>query len=300
MSKEATTDQVVGVRRPLHALSPMVGRDPEERGRTATTLELLYDLTIVVAFATAGVQFAHALAGGHVLAGLAAFGFVQFAVVWAWMNHIWFASAFDTDDWGVRLATAVQMAGVLLLTAGIPDLFAGLGDSWRMESTTMVAGYVVMRAAMAGLWLRAARAGTNPGLCRANAAWTALIQVLWIATCAVELHFTGLLLVSVALFGLELGAPVLLWRRFGATPFHAHHIAERYGLLTIISLGEVVVGTSQSVQALHAEHGWWHGAAAVLAAGVSIALCLVAVMPAPWFSVLGVELTGHRHLERTS
>lgn len=52
-----------------HHLQRMTGRDPRERGRVATTLELLYDLTIVVAFGVAGSEFAHALAAGHLLAG---------------------------------------------------------------------------------------------------------------------------------------------------------------------------------------------------------------------------------------
>ena len=36
----------------------------------------------------------------------------------------------------------------------------------------------------------------------------------------------------------------------GGTPWHAHHIAERYGLLTIIALGEGVVGTVASLSAV--------------------------------------------------
>ena len=36
----------------------------------------------------------------------------------------------------------------------------------------------------------------------------------------------------------------------GGTPWHAHHIAERYGLLAIIALGEGVVGTVASLAAV--------------------------------------------------
>ena len=57
-----------------HRLRVMSGRDPNERHRAATPLELLYDLTFVVAFGVAGEQFAHLLAEGHFAAGLAAFG----------------------------------------------------------------------------------------------------------------------------------------------------------------------------------------------------------------------------------
>ena len=50
----------------------------------------------------------------------AGFAFATFAVVWAWMNYTWFASAYDTDDWLFRLATMVQMVGVIILALGLP------------------------------------------------------------------------------------------------------------------------------------------------------------------------------------
>ena len=44
--------------------------------------------------------------------------------------------------------------------------------------------------------------------------------------------------------------------RKGGTPWHAHHITERYGLLTIIALGEGVVGTVASLSAVVGAQGW--------------------------------------------
>ena len=46
-----------------HRRRPLSGRDPNEAHRTATPLELLYDLTFVVAFGTAADQLAYYLAG---------------------------------------------------------------------------------------------------------------------------------------------------------------------------------------------------------------------------------------------
>ena len=48
---------------------------------------------------------------------------VFFAIWWAWMNFTWFASAYDTDDAPYRVLTLVQMAGVLVLAAGVPTAF---------------------------------------------------------------------------------------------------------------------------------------------------------------------------------
>lgn len=97
----------------------MTGRDPHESGRVASPLELLFDLTFAVAFSTAGAQFAHLVAIGHLSAGLIGFAFCTFAIVWAWINFSWFASAYDTDDWFYRVVTMVQMVGVVVMALGM-------------------------------------------------------------------------------------------------------------------------------------------------------------------------------------
>ena len=98
----------------------MSGRDPHERGRASTPLELLFDLTFVIAFGTAADELAHLLADDHVREGIIGFCFATFAMSWAWINFSWFASAYDTDDWIYRLTTMVQMVGVIVLALGLP------------------------------------------------------------------------------------------------------------------------------------------------------------------------------------
>src|SRR5215813_170840 len=102
------------------------GRDPTEEHRASTPLELLYDLTIVVAFGTAADELAHFVAEKHVWPGIAGFVFAAFAVSWAWVNYTWFASAYDTDDWVFRLATMVQMVGVVVISLGLPQMFESI------------------------------------------------------------------------------------------------------------------------------------------------------------------------------
>ena len=104
-------------------LTTMRARDPAETHRPATPLELLFDLTFVVAIAAVVPEFAHAIVEGHPLEGLVGYLLAFFAIWWAWMNFTWFASAFDCDDALYRVLTFVQMAGVLVLAAG---LVAGL------------------------------------------------------------------------------------------------------------------------------------------------------------------------------
>src|SRR3712207_3424897 len=79
------------------------------------------------------------------------------SISWAWINFTWFASAYDTDDWVFRLATMVQMFGVLVLALGLPEMFASVDEGDVVDNRVMVAGYVVMRVALVFQWLRAAR-----------------------------------------------------------------------------------------------------------------------------------------------
>lgn len=259
----------------------MTGRDPHEHERAATPLELLYDLTIVVAFSISGSQFAHLLAEGHVVEGIVAFCFSVFAMCWAWITFTWFVSAYDTDDWLMRAMTLLQMLGIVVLALGLADIYHGF-EEWELHNEVMVAGYVIMRVSMIVLWLRAARDDESraPAL-RGYAFSVGLAQVGWVAL--ILLHLTGpILWISVfVLYAIEIGGVVLAERR-SQTPWHAHHIAERYGLLLIISIGEIVLGTTVAVEALVAEAGWSTEAVLVVIAGLAIAFGI-------WWSYFGIR-----------
>ena len=246
----------------------MSARDPHEPGRTASTLELFFDLVFVVAVSVASVQLHHALTEGHVLDGLPSYGMVFFAIWWAWMNFTWFATSFDTDDWLYRVLTIVQMSGVLVLAAGIEPVFVD-GDF-----TVVVVGYVVMRAAMIAQWLRASGTdGPARGATRAYAAGIAVVQVCWLAF----LLLPDALQVPawVVLAAAELAVPVVAESR-GRTPWHPHHITERYGLFTLIVLGESLLASSNAIiEALHDEQD--------LGSLISVAVLTVVVTAALWW-----------------
>ena len=248
----------------------MAGRDPHEQGRAATPLELLFDLTFVVAFSVAASEFAHLLAGGYVAAGLAAFFFAMFAVCWAWINFSWFASAYDTDDWVYRLTTMLQMVGVIILALGLPQMYASIEHGEHVDNAVVVAGYVVMRVAMVAQWLRAAAQDPQRRkACLTYALWITLAQIGWIVAIFVHTSVPVTAAIVVALVLVEVTGPVIAEGR-GGTPWHAHHIAERYGLFTIIALGEGVVGTVASLTAVVGEQGWSIEAVFVAVAGTGL------------------------------
>jgi low temperature requirement protein LtrA len=253
-----------------HRVVPMAGRDPHESGRVATSLELLFDLTFVVAFGVAGDEAAHLLAEGHVGAALAGFGFAMFAVIWAWINFSWFASAFDTDDWKYRVTTLVQMVGVIILALGLPPMFASI-DHGTLDNSVMVLGYVVMRLAMVAQWLRAARQSPeHRRACLTYAVAVLVAQVGWVVQIVAHMTPAASATLAVLLLAVELAGPVVAERRAGGTPWHAHHIAERYGLLAIIALGEGIVGTVAAVSAVVQAQGWSLDAVLVTVAGTGL------------------------------
>ncbi len=228
--------------------TPMTPRSPAEPHRAATPLELLFDLCFVVAVSQAAAQLRHALAEGHIGEGVLGYAMVFFAIWWAWMNFTWFASAYDTDDVPYRLLTLVQMTGVLVLAAGVRDAF----DSYDFGLVT--AGYVIMRVAMIPQWLRAAAADPpgRPAALR-YAVGITVVQVGWVARLA--LPHPGDYIGFAVLVAAELAVPA--WAESGGrqTSWHPSHIAERYGLFTIIVLGEVLLATLAGIRTSVTEHG---------------------------------------------
>lgn len=256
---------------PAHRLTVMIGRDPHEEHRVATPLELLFDLTFVIAFGVSASQFAHLLAENHVGAGFAGFVFSTFAVCWAWINFSWFASAYDTDDWVYRLTTMLQMVGVIILALGIPPVFSSIADGRHVDNRVLVAGYVVMRIAMVFQWLRAASQDRNRrSACLTYAATIVVAQIGWIAAIFVHTSVPTTLAIYIVLILIEVSGPWIAENHKGGTPWHAHHIAERYSLLVIIALGEGVVGTVAALSAVIADHGWSVDAALVALAGTAL------------------------------
>ena len=245
----------------------MTGRDHDEQHRVSSPLELLFDLTFVVAVAQVAEQLAHSIAVGTVLSsGIVAYLMVFFAIWWAWINFTWFASAYDIDDVAYRLLTMLQMAGVLVLAAGVHDAFA----DQRFFLVTL--GYFIMRIALVSQWIRAAienPAGRTTALRYAGG--IIVVQVGWILRLLLPPELGLASFVVLAL--LDVSVPV--WaERTAMTSWHPHHIAERYGLFTIILLGESVSAATIAVQGIIASSGVSLDLVIIAAAGLLLIFAL--------------------------
>ncbi|UED83110.1 low temperature requirement protein A [Streptomyces profundus] len=218
----------------------MTARDTGERHRTATPLELFFDLCFVVAVAQVAGELHEYLATGRSFTAVTSFLTVFFAVWWAWMGFTWFSSAYDPDDVLFRLAALLTITGALVLAAGVRLAFED------HDFVVVVVGYSVMRLAMISLWLRAMLAGAAPrsvalrfagGLAGAQCLWC-----VWLLLPEIWQRWT-----FAPLAMLDLAVP-LFAERGHRTSWHPHHIAERYGLFTMIVLGESVMSATSAVR----------------------------------------------------
>nr|WP_055534814.1 low temperature requirement protein A [Streptomyces graminilatus] len=222
-------------------LRRLTARGRGESHRVASPLELFFDLCFVVAVAQAGAELVHAVAEGHAGEGILNYAMVFFAIWWAWMNFTWFASAYDNDDVLYRVVTLLQIAGVLVLAAGISRAFED------HDFLVVWLGYLIMRLPMAAQWLRAARAadGAERTTTLRYAGGVLLCMVGWAGLVVLPEPARPWVFLVMAL--VELAVPVYAEKSF-TTSWHPHHISERYGLFTIIVLGEAIAAATVAVK----------------------------------------------------
>ncbi|MCG7209832.1 low temperature requirement protein A [Streptomyces arenae] len=285
-SSSAPAPASPGAPQPQRPLRRLTARGREESHRVSSPLELFFDLCFVVAIAQAGAELVHAVASGHAGEGVLNYAMLFFAIWWAWMNFTWFASAYDNDDVLYRVVTLVQIAGVLVLAAGVSQAYAD------HDYMAVWLGYVIMRLAMASQWLRAARETEGPERTMAlrYAGGVLLCQVGWAGLVVLPQHARPWVFLVMAIA--ELCVPVYA-EKDHTTSWHPHHIAERFGLFTIIVLGETIAAATVAVKSAVAEHY-------ALAELLPIAAGGLLIVFSAWWIYFVVPIHGHLRSNRQS
>ena len=225
---------------PRAILRPLAPRDPHEEHRTASPLELFTDLCYVVAIAQAALSLHHEISEDHAGHGLVWFAVSFFAIFWAWLNFVWINSAYDSDDTVNRLLTLLQIFGSLVLAAGVPRIF-------HEDLTLGIVGYVIMRIGLVLMWLRAAAGDPDRRRTALRYAYgLVLVQAGWVTALLVTDGHVPIWLFVVGV-ALDFAVPFIA-ELAGTTPWHPHHIAERYGLFFIIVLGETILSVTIGLQ----------------------------------------------------
>ena len=229
--------------------------DPSQ-SRRASWLELFFDLIFVAAVAQVGVP----LGGDYTVHGLVRYGLMFLLIWWAWLGHTMYSTRFDADDVLQRLLTLLQIFAAAAMAANAKSAF----DS--RDSAGFAAAYAVLRAVLVVQYLRARRLRETRRLTTLYAVGFGVAALLW-AVAAIFAAPTRFWLWAAALV-IDLGTPWLAVRHTHKCPPDAEHLPERFGLLTIILLGESVASVMRGMES----QDMWSPSAAISAfTGLSLA-----------------------------
>jgi low temperature requirement protein LtrA len=231
--ERSSADPPPGHGRPAPLVRPPRLRTEEER--SASRLELFFDLAYVLVFAGLATTFARDLTwhGAGVFTGL-------FIVTWwSWVTTTLYANRFDTNDVIYRLAKLGVTVTVVGMAASAPE---AVGN----KATLFAVSYLGTRLLLLALYARAYRhvpearstiaiylSGTGAG------------AALWAASLLVPGNVRYVLWAAGVL--VELAAPLLTTRFGGGVPLHLEHLPERFGLFVILVLGESIASVVNGV-----------------------------------------------------
>ncbi|MEZ5347529.1 MAG: low temperature requirement protein A [Pyrinomonadaceae bacterium] len=253
MANESSKISKIVNRPRLRTLEETVGE------RHASWLELFFDLVFVLAVS----QIAHILTGHTDLFGVLKFTALFIPVWWSWVGFTFYADRFETDEAAYRLLTFGGMLAVVGLSLCLEGSFSEAGD------TPFIVCYVLVRAALIGLYIRSAY---YIPLARS-------FSYQYIVGLGIS---CGLFLISLfadppvryivwggALF-VELATPFLNLKATRLFPIDRSHIPERLGLFTIIVLGEAVISTANGAKG----SAWSAGTVLTACFGFAMAVCI--------------------------
>ncbi|MFF1839142.1 low temperature requirement protein A [Streptomyces sp. NPDC058231] len=250
-----------------------------ESGRRATWFELFGDLVFVAAVG----QITHRIGGRPGVTSVVAAAALFVPLWWTWVLYAVRANRADRDNTAHRLLTTAGLAAV----TGMAVFAGGVGHGSGAD-TGFVASYLCARGGVAALyaWEVSREAHLMP-LLRTYLLGSAASALLWLG---------GLLLLDgparyatwAVAMAAELALPLLARRQVAGARHDAEHLRERFGLFTIIVLGETVLGFTDGLVAARTAPG------AAVTGAAAFALC--AGLWWSYFSASGSRPGGHAEL----
>jgi low temperature requirement protein LtrA len=211
----------------------------KESERHATWLELLYDLVFVAAISQLAVNLNK---------DYSFFGFLNFSILfvpvwWAWIGHTFYLTRFDSDDLIHRLLTMVQIMAVASLIVHVPNALGGSSNGFAL-SYAAVRSMLVLEYWRAGRHNQSVRPLVNRYMIGFGSA-----AALWVISTFIPMP-NRFLLWYLAI-GVDFFAPLTAGTLHVKFPPHLVHLPERFGLFTIIVIGEAVVSIVMGIKAGH-------------------------------------------------
>ncbi len=212
-----------------------IGNGSEQEHRHATWLELFYDLVFVVAVS----QVAHNLYEDVSLTGFLGFAFLFIPIWWAWIGTTFYSNRFDSDDIGHRLLTGVQMVAIAALAVNIHHALSDASGGFALA-------YAVGRAVLVVEYLRAAKhIPSARSLATRYATGFAIAASLWFLSAFVPTPQRFVVWVIGLI--VDFATPLTARKLQAGLPPHLEHLPERFGLFTIIVLGEAIIAVVDGV-----------------------------------------------------
>ena len=210
---------------------PVLREDEESlREHKTSWLELFYDLIFVAVVA----QFSQRFAEHPSLAGALSAGLFFLPVLWSWLGFVFYNDRFETDDLWQRLFTILKMMTLIAIA-----LF--LQDTSEEARSGVILSYVALRIVVVLLWVRAGwyNARARPLTNRYALGFSSSI-LLWLISMAVppawQPAFRALGL------AIDILTPMTTLTVQAALPkLTSSHFPERFGILVLIVLGDVMV-----------------------------------------------------------
>ena len=229
--------------------------EPERR---ASWLELFFDLCFVVAVGAV----AHTLHDEPTIEGLVLFAALFIPVWWSWMEYAWYATSFPEGGVFNRFGAFAAMLTVLAMATQV-------GAASHGDPRGLILAFVVFHVIVVALFLRAAR--LYPGRHAFSIRYASgfgLAAALWLVSLALPEGIRPW--VWVVALGVDLITPWMAVLAAADRTFDVRHIPERYGLFTIIVLGEAIIAVARSMS----EAEWTPAAVTAAVAGFAIAVMI--------------------------
>ncbi|NDJ53107.1 MAG: low temperature requirement protein A [Chloroflexi bacterium] len=202
-----------------------------EEERKPSWLELFFDLVFVATL----IQLGNYLSDNVTLLGFLQFALLLLPVWWSWSGMTFYANRYLIDDVWHRLLILGQIILISTLAISLNDPFEGLYTQFALA-------YAGVRIILIVMYIRAyVRVEESRPLVIGYIIGFAIAAVFWTVSAFLPPSM-GVILWAVGL-AIDIGTPTIpymvKWQ--AKFPPHIHHMVERYGIFTIIVLGESFV-----------------------------------------------------------
>lgn len=230
-----------------------------EGERHASWLELFFDLVFVLAVA----KVAHILADHSDLGGFLRYVALFVPVWWAWIGFTFYADRFESEETAYRVLTFAGMFAVTGFSLTLENAFSAAGD------TTFIICYVLMRLVLITLYARSAyHIPLARSFCLQFVGGFGIASLMLLVSLLVPSPYRYVIWAAAII--LELITPFFTVKATRFLPIDQSHIPERFGLFTIIVLGEAVIATANGA----AKVAWNAATVSTAALGFAMAACI--------------------------